>query len=114
MSTEKKPNNRTHGQQGRGKTPSSGAWEERCQRCARCCYEKVEFEGEIYYTETPCDKLDLATRLCTVYADRQMERPGCVALDRHLVRQGFLPADCPYVQDVVGYVPPHLLPEDDS
>jgi uncharacterized protein len=113
MSTEKKLNNHTPGQQAGQKAAESGTWEERCQRCARCCYEKVEFEGEIYYTETPCDKLDLATRLCTVYADRQQARPGCVALDRHLVRQGFLPADCPYVQGIAGYTPPHLLPDDD-
>jgi uncharacterized protein len=114
MSTEKKLNNHQSGQQVIERATVSGNWEERCQRCARCCYEKVEFEGEVYYTETPCDKLDLATRLCTVYADRQQARPGCVPLDRHLVKQGFLPADCPYVQGIAGYKPPQLLPEDDS
>jgi uncharacterized protein len=114
MSTEKKPNNRGAGQEvGVAESPS-GAWEELCRRCARCCYEKVEFEGEIYYTETPCEKLDLSTRLCTVYAHRQQARPGCVALDRHLVRKGFLPADCPYAQGIAGYRPPHLLPDDES
>jgi uncharacterized protein len=114
MSIEKKLINRTPAQPSGGAAVPSGPWEERCRRCGCCCYEKVEFEGEVYYTETPCEKLDPATRLCTVYADRQQARPGCVALDRHLVRQGFLPADCPYVQGIAGYKPPQLLPEEDS
>jgi uncharacterized cysteine cluster protein YcgN (CxxCxxCC family) len=83
-------------------------WESRCLRCGRCCYEKIEFEGEVYYTDIPCEKLDLKTRLCTVYADRERARPGCVALTPEIVRKGFLPADCPYVADLEDYRAPHL------
>jgi len=85
----------------------SDGWERKCRRCARCCYEKIEFEGEIYYTDTPCEKLDLRTRLCTVYADRVRLRPGCVVLTPDLARRGFLPPDCPYVAQLEGYLPPH-------
>lgn len=81
-------------------------WEEKCVRCARCCYEKIEFEGRIYYTDTPCEKLDLQSGLCKVYKNRVVERPGCVALTSDLVKRGILPGDCPYVQGIENYVAP--------
>lgn len=83
-------------------------WEDLCRRCGRCCYEKLEFEGEVYYTDTPCEKLDLATGLCTVYANRIKARPGCTPLTPEIVRKGILPADCPYVAGIVNYSAPHL------
>ena len=81
-------------------------WEAKCKCCARCCYEKIEFEEEVYYTDIPCEMLDLETLRCTVYADRNIRRPGCVRLTPELVTQGFLPADCPYVADIPDYVAP--------
>lgn len=87
---------------------TNDAWESRCVRCARCCYEKIEFEGRIYYTDTPCEKLDLESGLCRVYSSRQKERPGCVALTPELVKKGILPGDCPYVQGIENYVAPCL------
>jgi len=87
-------------------------WEDKCRRCGRCCYEKVEYEGEIYYTRIPCCKLDLQTRLCTVYENRTVEVPGCVSLTPDIVRKGFLPRDCPYVDRMLDYHPPHM-PEAD-
>ncbi|ABA88559.1 hypothetical protein Pcar_1310 [Syntrophotalea carbinolica DSM 2380] len=76
-------------------------WEQLCRRCGRCCYEKIEFEGEIYFTDEPCEYLDLETRLCRVYSDRCRLRPGCVALTPQLVKSGLLPDDCPYVDYVL-------------
>ncbi|MFA7534589.1 MAG: hypothetical protein WCY68_00720 [Desulfuromonadales bacterium] len=87
------------------------AWEEKCGRCGRCCFEKIEFEGEIYYTDTPCEWLDLETRLCAVYANRQKVRPGCVKLTRRVIARGLLPADCPYVAGISDYPAPHLWPD---
>lgn len=87
-------------------------WEAKCRGCARCCYEKIEFEGHIYYTDTPCEKLDLESRRCTVYADREKLRPGCVKLTPEIVGCGFLPADCPYVADCENYQAPVLYDED--
>ncbi len=52
--------------------------------------------------------LDLHTRLCTVYDNRTTARPGCVRLTPQLVKQGFLPADCPYVVGVKDYQPPRM------
>jgi hypothetical protein len=87
---------------------SSVAWENRCRRCGRCCYEKIEYEGEIFYTDIPCEKLDPETRLCTVYAEREKVRPGCVVLTPEIIRRGILPPDCPYVADLEDYPTPHL------
>lgn len=81
-------------------------WDALCQRCARCCYEKLDFEGQVYYTDIPCELLDLETNLCTVYADRERRRPGCVRLNEVNVVQGFLPEDCPYVAGIENYPAP--------
>lgn len=81
-------------------------WEDICRRCGRCCYEKIEFEGEVFYTDIPCEKLDLTTRLCTVYEDRHNARPGCGPLSPENIARGILPADCPYVAGRKNYRPP--------
>lgn len=88
-------------------------WDAVCVRCGRCCYEKIDVRGTIYYTQVPCEYLDLNTRLCRVYADRVARRPGCVPLTPELLARGFLPADCPYVADRTDYPAP-LLDDDES
>jgi uncharacterized cysteine cluster protein YcgN (CxxCxxCC family) len=87
-------------------------WENRCRRCGRCCYEKIDFEGEIYYTDEPCEFLDPATNLCRVYADRHVKKPDCSPLTPRQLRRGLLPADCPYVASIPGYKPPLLWDEE--
>jgi hypothetical protein len=86
--------------------------DEICRRCGRCCYEKIEFEGEVYYTDVPCEKLDPVTRLCTVYENRHVARPGCTPLTPRTIRQGILPADCPYVEGIENYPAPHSAEEE--
>jgi len=81
-------------------------WEAVCRRCGRCCFEKIEFGGVVYYTDIPCERLDPVTRLCSVYPEREQVRPGCVRLDPHMVRRGYLPADCPYVANLEDYPAP--------
>jgi uncharacterized protein len=88
----------------------SAHWEACCRRCGRCCYEKIEQDDGIYYTDVPCDKLDLASRQCTVYSEREQLRPGCRRLTPELVRRGLLPADCPYVEGIDDYPAP-ILPD---
>ena len=61
--------------------PGTPEWEELCQRCGRCCYEKLDYCGEIFYTATPCPHLDVSTQLCRVYQKRTVEQPDCAALD---------------------------------
>ncbi len=81
-------------------------WEGLCERCARCCYEKIDFDGRIFYTSKPCDQLDLKTGLCRVYAERDEVRSDCQRLTPELVAAGILPADCPYARLVEDYAGP--------
>lgn len=71
-------------------------WDDLCQRCGRCCYEKVEFNDQIYLTATPCEYLDLQTRQCTVYEQRCTIKHECASLSREVIALGVLPEGCPY------------------
>lgn len=88
-------------------------WEALCRRCGRCCYEKIDFEGRIYYTELPCEFLAPGNS-CRVYAERDFKRPGCVRLNTENIGKGFLPGDCPYVADVENYLAPSLTDDGDA
>lgn len=90
------------------------SWDRICRRCGRCCYEKVSFQGTVYYTDIPCEHLDPESRLCTVYPHRQQRRKGCIALTPAVVGRGFLPADCPYVADCEDYPAPVLAEDEPS
>ena len=83
-------------------------WEALCERCARCCYEKLDFNGRIFYTRQPCDQLDLKTGLCRVYHERDQVRPDCQRLTPAVVAAGILPEDCPYARLVENYKAPVL------
>ncbi len=87
-------------------------WEEFCERCARCCYEKIDFEGRIYYMRIPCDQLDLSTGLCRIYDERDRIRNDCQRLTPEVVAAGILPADCPYAKQVANYQGPMLAEEE--
>jgi uncharacterized cysteine cluster protein YcgN (CxxCxxCC family) len=96
----------------RGKS-NTEKWESVCSRCGQCCYEKIDFENRIYYTALPCEYLDLKTKHCRIYNERDKKRPGCVRLTPENIRQGFLPADCAYVADIENYPAP-VTPEDED
>ena len=76
--------------------PGTEPWEQLCQKCGRCCYEKLDYCGEIFYTETPCPHLNVATRLCRVYPSRTTQQPDCAALTPEVIAMGVLPKGCPY------------------
>jgi len=88
-------------------------WEALCRRCGRCCYEKLDDRGKIIYTDTPCDRFDPASRLCTVYDRRNRLRPDCLPLTPAIVAAGYLPADCPYVVGLENYPAPQLESDDE-
>jgi len=88
-------------------------WERICRRCGRCCYEKLDVQGTIYYTSVPCDQFDHTTRLCKVYPNRNLVRPDCLPLTPQIVAAGFLPGDCPYVAGLDDYPAPELKGGDD-
>lgn len=68
-------------------TTQAETWEEICQQCGLCCFEKLEDEsGTIFFTQTPCRYLDVVTRQCRVYGRRFEINPECVQLTPELVR----------------------------
>lgn len=89
-------------------------WEERCERCGRCCYEKVWDEDGVWVTDVPCRYLDLKTRLCTVYPRRFEVEPECLSVDREAIEEGIMPDGCAYVRDIPGYRGPKPLPPERS
>lgn len=86
--------------------PGSSEWENICQRCGRCCYEKIDYRDKIFYTRTPCPHLELSDNSCRIYFERDHLHPDCVRLTPELVEAGFLPADCPHVADLPDYQAP--------
>jgi len=78
-----------------------------CEKCGRCCYAKLIIDGEVVYTPFPCPHLDEETRLCTVYERRHEVNPDCLTVEMG-IELGVFPADCPYVRDIPGYVPPRM------
>ena len=78
--------------------PGTAEWEQLCRRCGRCCYEKLDYRGEIYYTTSPCSHLNLETRQCLVYAQRSELQPDCASLTTDIIAMGVLPVGCPYRQ----------------
>lgn len=77
--------------------PGSAAWEALCERCGRCCYEKISYRNRIFYTNRPCSHLDLQNMSCRIYAQRDRLHLECARLTPELVESGILPEDCPYV-----------------
>ena len=94
--------------------PLKKAWDDRCARCGRCCYEKIEHNGRILYTDVPCEHLDLQTRRCRIYTQRHLIQPDCLPLTPETLRRGILPGDCPYVSDLQEYNTPELLPVEEE
>lgn len=76
-------------------------WESLCDRCGRCCLNKLEDEetGEIFWTDVACPLLDHSTCLCSSYPNRHDFVPDCVELDvEEVVSQTYtwLPPTCAY------------------
>ena len=74
------------------------AWEEACNRCGLCCFEKsVDLRGRFVTTKIPCRHLDIINRECRVYHKRLDVGEGCVKLTPEVVAESdWLPADCAY------------------
>lgn len=78
---------------------SQAEWESLCDRCAKCCLEKLEDEdtGEILYTNVACRLLDIETCRCSNYAERQRFVYSCVRLTPQKVAElPWLPSTCAY------------------
>jgi len=93
------------------KTAGSASWEAICERCGRCCYEKIDYRDRIFYTNKPCPHLDTEKKLCRVYHQRDRFQPDCVRLTPELVAAGILPDDCPYVRTLLAPKTPKNSPD---
>jgi uncharacterized protein len=74
-------------------------WESLCDRCAKCCLIKLEFEdtGELCYTHLVCRYYDEQDCTCTCYDERTVLVPACVKLTpQNLAAVHFMPATCAY------------------
>ena len=81
------------------KEMTSAEWESLCDGCALCCMNKIEDEddGEIFYTNTACELLDLSTCRCSDYANRERLVPDCLQLTASNVDTfDWLPGSCAY------------------
>lgn len=79
-------------------TLSAEDWESLCKRCGLCCFEKaVDGRGNIIETNVPCRHLDIHTRLCRVYPQRQQIEFDCLKLTPDNISElSWLPASCAY------------------
>ncbi len=78
-------------------------WEELCNRCGLCCFEKkLDARGRNVTTPVPCRHLDIVSRECRVYKKRFEVGEGCLQLTPEIVAKAdWLPEDCAY-RGVVG------------
>jgi uncharacterized cysteine cluster protein YcgN (CxxCxxCC family) len=78
---------------------SAPQWEALCDRCGRCCLEKLTNgrNGKVYYTSVVCPLLDTAACCCRDYRRRQRHIPNCIRLTpRNLSSCKWLPRTCAY------------------
>jgi len=74
-------------------------WEALCDRCGRCCLEKLtnRRNGKVYYTSIACTLLDTASCQCRDYHRRRRMVPQCIQLTPTNLRAcRWLPRTCAY------------------
>ena len=80
-------------------------WEALCDRCGRCCLEKLTDRrtGRVFYTSVPCRLLDPERGTCRQYRQRSLVVPACQQLSASQVgRCRWLPSTCAYRRLVEG------------
>lgn len=78
---------------------NAAEWDALCDGCALCCINKIEDvdDGELYYTNTACELLDLDTCRCSDYANRAKKVATCLQLTvDNVERYDWLPKSCAY------------------
>jgi uncharacterized cysteine cluster protein YcgN (CxxCxxCC family) len=74
-------------------------WEALCDRCGRCCLEKLTDRktGKVFYTSVPCRLLDTEMGTCRNYAERTAAVPSCQRLTPATIAAcRWLPQSCAY------------------
>lgn len=96
----------TPGRDPRHATDGNAEHEGLCTQCGKCCYKKIIVGNLIVITPFPCEFLDTATNLCTVYEERFEKNPYCLNIEQGMNASAF-PPDCGYVPVMAppGYQP---------
>lgn len=74
-------------------------WESLCDRCGRCCLNKLddEDEREIQFTNVACQLLDLKSCNCSDYPNRKKIVTDCISLTaKRIEKMNYLPDTCAY------------------
>ncbi len=83
-------------------------WEQICQKCGKCCFDKVVKNGiAVINYDSPCQFLKFIGRKaqCSVYTDRFNKCEKCLTVPEVIQKKG-LPSSCPYVKSVPLYKAP--------
>ena len=78
---------------------NSDEWDALCDGCALCCMNKIEDEdsGELFYTNTACQLLDITTCRCSDYSNRARKVADCLQLSvENVAAYEWLPSSCAY------------------
>ena len=78
---------------------TSEEWESLCDRCGKCCLQKLEDEdtGSVFYTNVACRLLDTESCRCLAYADRTELISDCLVLTPEKYKTiSWLPITCAY------------------
>ena len=73
-------------------------WELLCDGCGKCCLNKLEIGGKIYFTCVKCRFLDSKSCLCRIYENRFAKVPDCRSVNRAALKERprWLPKTCAY------------------
>ncbi len=74
-------------------------WETLCDKCGKCCLEKVKdaYTKTIYTTRIPCQLLDINKCTCSNYQGRKNIVSDCIKLTPYKVAKiSWLPTTCAY------------------
>ena len=74
-------------------------WEDLCDRCGKCCLNKIDYEGNqhVIYTNVSCRLFDAATCACSNYSKRKHLVNDCIKLTPDMVKKNNdLPKTCAY------------------
>ncbi len=78
---------------------SKREWELLCDGCGKCCLNKLEIKGKIYFTNTYCRFLNTKSCLCKIYTHRFQKVNDCRDINTSTIREKprWLPKTCAYI-----------------